>query len=250
MSDNKLHNVGVVILAAGDGKRMKSALPKVMHELNAKPLIEHVVTHVEESKIGKPIIVVSPKHTLIQEHVEDRASYVVQNEQLGTGHAALMAESILKGVAQHVIFLNGDMPFVSGESMKRLLARHKERNNTLTMMTVTVPNFDGEYEAFSSFGRIVRGENGHILRIVEKKDATDTELGITELNPSVWCFEASWLWNALKNLKNENSQKEYYLTDLVGMAIAEGKKISSISIEPKEAIGINTAEDLQTARSL
>lgn len=249
-SNKKMHNVGVVILAAGDGKRMNSTLPKMMHELNHKPLVEHVVQHVEEAGMGKPLIVVSAKHPMVQDHLGDRAEYVVQREQLGTGHAASMAETMLKGVVEHVIFLNGDMPFVSGESIKRLFARHTERKNTITMMTVIVPNFENENQAFAGFGRIVRGDNGHIARIVEKKDATEDELGILELNPSVWCFEASWLWKSLKNLKNENSQKEYYLTDLIGMGIVEGVQISSISIEPKEAIGINTAEDLQTARSL
>ncbi len=249
-SNKKTDKVGVVILAAGDGKRMKSSLPKMMHELNQKPLVEHVVQHVEEVGIGKPLIVVSAKHTMVQDHLGDRAQYVVQSEQLGTGHAASMAETILTDRVSHVVFLNGDMPFVSAESIKRLLARHIERKNTITMMTVTVPHFENENQAFVGFGRIVRGVNGHIARIVEKKDATEDELGILELNPSVWCFEASWLWKSLKNLKNENSQKEYYLTDLIGMGIDEGVQISSISIEPKEAIGINTAEDLQTARSL
>ncbi len=249
-SNKKINNVGVVILAAGDGKRMKSTLPKMMHELKGKPLVEHVVQHVEQSGIGQPLIVVSAKHTMVQDCIGDRAQYVVQKEQLGTGHAASMAETMLKDHVAHVAFLNGDMPFVSGESIKRLLARHTERQNTITMMTVIVPNFENENQAFVGFGRVVRGANGHIARIVEKKDASDTELQIKELNPSVWCFEASWLWKTLKNLKNENSQKEYYLTDLIGMGIDEGVKISSISIEPKEAIGINTAEDLQTARSL
>ncbi len=249
-SNKKLDNVRVVILAAGDGKRMKSTLPKMMHELRGKPLVDHVVSHVEDAGMGKPLVVVSAKHTMVQDHLGMRAEYVIQREQLGTGHAASMAETVLDGSIDHVIFLNGDMPFVSGESIKRLFIRHIERNNTITMMTVIVPNFDNENQAFAGFGRVIRGDNGHITRIVEKKDATDDELAITELNPSVWCFEASWLWKSLKNLKNENSQKEYYLTDVIGMGIDEGVQISSISIEPKEAIGINTAEDLEVARTL
>ncbi len=244
------NKVGVVILAAGDGKRMKSNLPKMMHELNGKPLVEHVIMHVEESGLSKPIVVVSAKHTMVQDHLRDRALYVVQKEQLGTGHAASMAESMLKDSVQHVIFLNGDMPFVSGDSIKRLVERHVERKNTITMMTVTVPNFLGEYQAFGGFGRVIRGKNGHIVRIIENKDASLEERNIHELNPSVWCFEASWLWKSLKNIKNENVQKEYYLTDLIGMGIEEDVKISSISIEPKEAIGINTAEDLEIAKGL
>lgn len=250
ISNKKMDKVGVVILAAGDGKRMKSTLPKMMHELKGKPLVEHVLAHVEDSGLGKPLVVVSAKHSMVQDRLGSRALYVVQKEQLGTGHAASIAESVLKDTVGHVLFLNGDMPFVSGESIRRLVERHIERKNTITMMTVTVPNFENENQAFIGFGRIMRGQNGHIVRIVENKDATEEERNIRELNPSVWCFEVSWLWKALKNIKNENSQKEYYLTDLIGMGIEEGVKISSIAIEPKEAIGINTAEDLEVARTL
>jgi bifunctional UDP-N-acetylglucosamine pyrophosphorylase/glucosamine-1-phosphate N-acetyltransferase len=252
ISDKQLDKVGVVILAAGDGKRMKSTLPKVMHELKGKPLIEHVVHHVEGLGFThKPVIIVSPKHTMVQDHLHVRAEYVVQPEQLGTGHAVSVAELILENKVEDVVVLYGDMPFVSSHSIERLIGRHLERDNAITLMTFMVPHFKGVYEPFYNFGRVVRrGIDGHIARIVEKKDAIETELQILELNPSVFCFKASWLWKSLRSLKNENAQKEYYLTDLIQMAIADGEKISSISIEPKEAIGINTAEDLQLVREM
>ncbi len=252
ISDKKLDNVGVIILAAGDGKRMNSTLPKVMHELHGKPLIEHVVEHAEALGLAhKPLIVVSPKHTMVQDWLKDRAEYVVQHEQLGTGHAVSVTEPLLKGRVDHVVVLYGDMPFVSTESITRLVSRHLERDNTITLLTFMVPHFKGVYQPFYNFGRVVRRDvDGHIEKIVEKKDATESELGILELNPSFFCFNTEWLWESLKKLRSDNAQKEYYLTDLIGMGIEEGEKISSISIEPKEAIGINTADDLQTARSL
>lgn len=247
----KPDNVGVVILAAGDGKRMKSTLPKVMHNLNGKPLIEHVVERVQSLDLAhKPVIVVSPKHTMVQDYLKDRALYVVQSEQLGTGHATSMAESLFKNKVEHIVVLYGDMPFVSGHSIERLITRHLERANTITLMTFMVPHFKGVYAPFQSFSRIVRGGDGHIVKDVQVKDATSQELEIHECNPCYYCFNAAWLWNNLKKVGSNNAQKEYYLTDLIGMAIEEGVKISSISIEPKEAIGINTAEDLEVAKGI
>ena len=246
------NKIGVVILAAGAGKRMNSTLPKVMHELNHKPLVDHVVQHVEGLQLShKPVIVVSKQHTLVQDHLGNRAEYVVQEEQLGTGHAVSVAETLLAGVVDHVVVLYGDMPFVSTTSIERLITRHAERDNAITLMTFMVPPFKGVYQPFYNFGRIVRESvSGHIARIVERKDATEAELSILELNPSFFCFNASWLWESLKRLENHNSQHEYYLTDLVSRAISEGRKISSVSIEPKEAIGINTAEDLEIAKHI
>lgn len=251
ISDKKMDKVGVVILAAGDGKRMKSTLPKVMHELNGKPLVAHVVEHVESLGLAyKPVVIVSPKHTMVQDYLKDRAEYVVQGQQLGTGHAVSMAESVLTSVVDHVVVLYGDMPFVSTQSIERLITRHIERDNTITLTTFMVPHFKGVYTPFQSFSRIVRGEDGHILKDVQVKDATPEELEIHECNPCYYCFNASWLWNNLKKIGSNNAQKEYYLTDLIGMGIQEGVKISSISIEPREAVGINTAEDLEVAKTL
>lgn len=233
------------------GKRMNSTLLKVMHELKGKPLIEHVVGAVEKADLGrKPVVVVCNDDPAVQNYLDDRAEYTVQADRLGTGHAVSMAESNLRGQTDSVVVLYGDMPFVTAASIRQLVERHIERGNTITMMTVTVPDFEDWRAAIFSFGRIVRGANGHIARIVEKKDATPEELEIKELNPGVYCFKSEWLWENLKNVKNNNVQKEYYLTDLISMAIEQGEKISSISIEPHEAVGINSQEDLKTAANL
>lgn len=249
MSNTLPNNVGVVILAAGHGTRMKSELPKVMHELNGKPLVAHVVDNARAAGIvQKPVVVVSPKSDLVREYFGDTVEYAVQEEQLGTGHATAAAESVLKGRVDHVVVLYGDMPFFRAESIARLVKRHEERKNILTLMTVTVPNFDWAYTPFRGFSRIVRGEDGHIIKDVQVKDASPEELTIHECNPSVYCFSSDWLWSHLQNLKNDNAQGEYYLTDLIAMAIEEGVAISSIATDPHEALGINSREDFDLAQ--
>lgn len=245
--------VRAVILAAGDGKRMKSTTPKVLSLLRGKPLVGHVLDHVEEAGVFslEPVVVVCANHRLVQDSVKDRAVYAIQELQLGTGHAVAAAEPVLKESADHVAVVYGDMPFLSAASLRRLVERHLERDNTVTLLTVIVPHFEGSLAPFQSFGRIVRrSADGHIARIVEYRDATEEEKKIREVNPSYFCFRASWLWPHVKTLKNENAQGEYYLVDLLKMAIDEGEKISSIPIEPKEALGVNTQEDLILAESL
>ncbi|MBU0661067.1 NTP transferase domain-containing protein [Patescibacteria group bacterium] len=246
---SKYHSIGIVILAAGEGKRMNSHIPKVMHLLHGKPLVEHVVGTVELSECcTKPVVIVSPNHTLVQDHLGDRVQYVIQPEQLGTGHATAQAEELLKSQVDDVIVLYGDMPFVTADSIKRLSQRHVERGNTVTMMTITVPHFEGVFKPFYSFSRVIRGgEGNHIQRIVECKDATENELEIKEVNPCYFCFSSDWLWKKLKTVDNNNIQKEYYLPDVVKMAIDEGESISSIDVDYTEAVGINTKEDLDIA---
>lgn len=237
----------VVILAAGDGKRMQSATPKVMSLLHGRPLIDYVVGAVEASGVcEKPVVVVSKKHRLVQDYLGNRASYSIQEEQLGTGHAVTVAEPTLKSV-HDVMVLYGDMPFLKPGSIKRLSAEHQQQGNVLTLVTVTVPNFANEYLPFRSFARLVRDQTGQVRRSVEVKDANEQELELTELNPCYYCFRADWLWPHVHKLENNNAQKEYYLTDLVQVAIDQREKISSIAIDSKEAIGINTKDDLELA---
>jgi bifunctional UDP-N-acetylglucosamine pyrophosphorylase/glucosamine-1-phosphate N-acetyltransferase len=249
MSNTLPNNVGVVILAAGHGTRMKSELPKVMHELNGKPLVAHVVDNARAAGIvQKPVVVVSPKSDLVREYFGDTVEYAVQEEQLGTGHATASAAPVLRENIEHVVVLYGDMPFLRPDSIARLVRRHEERGNTLTMMTVTVPNFEHPYTPFYNFGRVIRDEQGHIVDSVEKKDATPEQVVITEVNPCYYCFRTDWLWEHVTKLQNNNVQHEYYLTDLVHIAIAEGARMSSVATDPHEALGINSPEDLELAQ--
>ncbi len=252
MSLSNQNKVGVVILAAGKGKRMQSDKLKVMHELNGKPLIDYVIDAVEKSEIdGKPVVVVCAEDPAVQDFLGTRAEYVIQKERLGTGHAVSIAEEKLKGGVDTIVVLYGDMPFIKPESISKLVERHLERGNKITLMTAKVEDFNDWRAVLCDYGRIVRGgEGNHIVKIVEKKDATPEELEIREINPAFFCFNAEWLWKNLKLLKNNNAQDEYYLTDLVGLAFQEGQKLSSVDIDPKEAIGINTKEQLEKAQTI
>lgn len=248
------NNVAVLILAAGEGKRMKSDLPKVMHELKGKPMIDFAVKAVENSGItSKPLLVVSAKNKLIQDYLKGRAEYVVQREQLGTGHAVAVTEDWFKEEnkeeIKNIVVLYGDMPFISSESIKRLLGEHEKTRNVLTLMTTTVPNYDGENSKFKEFGKIVRDSKGKIEKIVELKDANELEKNILEVNTGFFCFDAAWLWSHLKMLRNNNAQGEYYLTDLVQLAIKGGYPISSVAINSSEAVGVNTKDQLENLNS-
>ncbi len=240
----------LVILAAGKGKRMKSDTPKVLTPIGGKPILQHLHESVIASDVDlSPIVVIGPERHRVCESFGGICTYVVQEQQLGTGHAVMVSKEAT-GDADAVIVLNGDEPFVSAESLQKLTIRHDERANTITMMTTTVPSFDGWYQAYSHWGRIIRGENGHINGIREFKDASEEEKMIRELNPSLFCFDATWLWKNISLLETKNAQGEYYLTDLIGMAVAQGQKLSSIDVAPEEVIGINTQEEREIAENI
>ncbi len=244
-------SVGFVILAAGDGKRMKTGIPKVMNPLKGEPLVSHVVKAVEGVNFErKPVVIVCANHTLVQDYLKDRADYAVQEKQLGTAHAVGCAESLLAGKTDSVVVLNGDMPLVTSETLRHLSHIHTEYNDTVTLMTASVSDFNDWRAQFADFGRIKRDEHGNIMDIVEKKDATPEELAITELNTSYFCFDANWLWENIKQVKNANAQQEYYLVDLVRIARSQGRRIGTVAIDPKEAVGINTKEHLDIAHAL
>ena len=236
----------VVILAAGYGKRMQSDLPKVLVPLHGKPLVQHVLDAVAASGVCEsPILIVGQKKELVMETLGTGNRYVTQEEQLGTGHAVLSAAGMLEGKAENILVLNSDVPFIKPRSIHMLAEMGENSMAAVTMATVRVPDFDEWRAGFYDFGRIIRNKSGDIVKIVEKKDATEEELRITEVNSGSFCFKADWLWKHLRELKNENSQAEYYLTDLVAMACAEGADIASIPIEPREAMGVNTKEHLE-----
>ena len=248
---NHKQNIVAIIRAAGDGKRMQSVVPKVLHKLHNKALVEHVIDNVKASGVcEKPTVVVSPKHTQVQEALGQNVEYVVQEEQLGTGHAVKVAESAVRSVApqvEHVVVFYGDMPFLSSASIKEMVERHMSSGAAITLLTACPENFEDWRSAFAAYGRIVRDERGVIERIVEFRDASEVESQIKEVNTGFYCFRADWLWAHLKQLKNNNNQSEYYLTDLIQMAIEEGEMIGSMSIDMQEAYGINSSADLAFA---
>ncbi len=241
----------VVVLAAGYGKRMQSDLPKVLVPLHGKPLAAHVLEAVTASGVStNPVIVVGQKKELVIETLGPKYRYVTQEEQLGTGHAVLSTAPVLEGKTENILVLNSDVPYIKPASIHMLAEMGENSVAVVTMATVQVPDFEGWRAGFADFGRIIRNASGDIVKIVEKKDASPEELLITEVNSGSYSFKAEWLWKHLLELKNENAQSEYYLTDLVAMACAEGADIASIPIDPREALGVNTKEHLELLHNL
>lgn len=253
MSNNQTvkEKFAIVVLAAGEGKRMKSQLPKVMHLLNGKPLIAHLVEAIRASGVvEKPVIVVSKKHSLVQEYFGNTCDYVIQEETLGTGHAVRSTEKFLKGMADFVCVFYADHPFVQRQTIQNLKNLVLENQATLTLLTTKILNESGPFAFFNDFGRVLRDNQGRVTAIREKKDCSPAELLIREVNPGFYCFKADWLWQALPRLENKNVQGEYYLTDLVSLAISDQEPVLAKSIDPRECIGINTPEQLALAEEI
>ncbi len=236
----KSKSVDVVILAAGMGTRMKSAKPKVLHELLGKPMIAYLLDAVDDLCAGLPVVVVGSGAQEVMDALDGRARFVVQDPQLGTAHAVKCAHDLLQGQSETVIVANSDFPLISAQTYQKLVDTHLESSACLTVSTVVADNPRG-------FGRILRDDAGGIMGIVEDKDATQEQKNIRELNSNPYCFNASWLWEALDRVE-KSPVGEYYLTDLVKIAYHDGAGIASIEIEdPDESIGINNRLHLAEA---
>ena len=241
-----------IILGAGKGTRMNegraSPIPKVMFELCGKPVIHHSVELIKKAGINKIVVVVGYKKEMVEDFLGDKVEYAVQEEQLGTGHAAQMAEKLLKGKAENLIIFYGDNPLYKSESIKKLIELYENppaggERPTVAMLTVVF-----EDPLFWAFGRIIRDDKGNVIGIVEQKDCTKKQLKIQESNPGFYIFEARWFWENISRLEANNIQKEYYLTDMIKIACKQKKKIVAIPVsEESEALGINTPEQLKQA---
>jgi len=224
--------LAAVVLAAGQGTRMKSSLPKVLHPIAGRPMIEYVLDAVAPLVVGKPVVVVGHGADLVRQRVGGAATFVLQEEQLGTGHAVLQAREILQDRADHVLVLNGDMPLLATETLRSLADAHEDHSATITLLTCALEDPMG-------FGRILRDEKGSVVGIIEEHEATPEQQAISELNAGVYCFEAVWLWQALPRLPL-SSKGEYYLTDAVRMAVGEHREVQAIAVpDVQEALGIN-----------
>ena len=235
----------IVILAAGKGTRMNSGLPKVLHKLHDKTLIDYVL---DESELLNPIesiLVVGFKKNQIISHTKSRIKlrYVTQKEQLGTGHAVLQTEKLLKDKKGHILILYGDVPNIKASSLEPIIEDHIINNRDLTLITAEVDNPTG-------YGRIIRNKNGQLLKIVEEKDCNDDERMIKEWNPGIYIFKTTKVFEILNNIKTNNASKEYYLTDAIGLAQQYNMQIKAIKIiNSDEVLGINTTEQLEELES-
>ena len=232
-----------IILAAGEGTRMRSKLPKVLHPLAGKPMIRYALNAVEGLVDLPPVLVVGHGADAVKAAVGDGAGYALQAEQLGTGHAVLMAKPHLEGKADTLLVTMGDMPLLRGASLERLVEFHNASGGPVTMTS-----FIGD-EA-RGFGRVVRNSQGHVRGIVEQAVATPEQLAIREYNVSAYCFDADWLWSALARVP-VSPTGEYYLTDVVGLAVDGGLTVESLVLDDQdEAIGLNTRVHLAEAEKV
>lgn len=243
-SENSKRSFAAVILAAGEGKRMRSKLAKVLHPLAGKPMVEYAVSAAEAAGMHRPVVVVGHQGDQVRAQLGDRAQFVEQPVPRGTGDAVRCAAPLLRGQTEHVLVFYADMPLLKAETFSRLVDRHRAGSALITMLTVIAEDPMG-------FGRIVRDENGRAVRIVEQVEATPAELAIRELNPGVYCFRADWLWANLARLEPSPKKGEYYLTDLLALAVGQGGAIETETIDDvAQAIGINTRVQLAQAEGV
>jgi bifunctional UDP-N-acetylglucosamine pyrophosphorylase / glucosamine-1-phosphate N-acetyltransferase len=235
--------LSAVILAAGQGTRMKSNLPKVLHSLLGKPIAWYTLEAARQVTHSTPVMVIGHGADQVRQTLGDQAEYVLQQPQLGTGHAVMQAEPLLAGKTDLVLVIYADMPLLTAQTLGNLVEKAQSHMGPVSMLTVTTDETRG-------FGRILRDTRRQVSGIVEEAQATAEQLNIHELNPGMYCFRAAWLWEALKRIQL-SPKGEYYLTDLVGMAVAEGTVIQTLNVEDlNEVIGINTRLHLAQAEAL
>ncbi|TWT62123.1 NTP transferase domain-containing protein [Rubinisphaera italica] len=236
MSDSPV----AIILAAGKSTRMKSETPKVLHQVCGQSMIDHVINAVRETGVQKIVVIVGHKADEVKAALDHHSDVVfaLQAEQKGTGHAVMMAEEALKDHTGSVLVLAGDTPLLKGSSLQKLLDVQQENGAACIVGTAITENNHG-------LGRIVRDEAGKFLKIVEHKDASEVELQIQEINTGCFAFQTQSLFAALKKLRPENQQAEYYLTDCAEILLNEGKTVlAANTLDIQEAMGVNTQDQL------
>ncbi|HAY85550.1 MAG TPA: UDP-N-acetylglucosamine diphosphorylase/glucosamine-1-phosphate N-acetyltransferase [Chloroflexi bacterium] len=232
-----------ILLAAGKGTRMRSDLLKVLHPLGGKPMLWHTIQAAFQASNQPPTLIIGFQGEKVKETFGDTVRYITQEEQLGTGHAVLQAKDQLKGQSDLVVVLLGDMPLLRAETIKRLMDKQMKNSGPISLMTVMAEDPRG-------FGRILRNQQGEVEAIIEEVDCTPEQLQINELNVSMYCFQAAWLWENLARIP-VSAKGEYYLTDIIAIARQQGLSVQAEVIEdPQEAMGINTRIHLAEAETI
>jgi UDP-N-acetylglucosamine diphosphorylase/glucosamine-1-phosphate N-acetyltransferase len=233
-----------IILAAGRGVRMRSELPKVSHAIFGKPMITWVLEAVKGLDVDDIFVVVGYKSEMVKSECEGfNVTFVEQKDQLGTGHAVMQTAPYIKDSL--VLVLNGDMPLIKTDTLKELVSLHlRSKSASATVLTALLPDP-------GSYGRIVRSRDETVLKIVEQRDATKEESGIKEINTGTYCFNSRDLFNALNEIKPDNTQKEYYLTDVIGIMTKRGLSVYAYKArDPNEVLGVNTVDELKRLEGL
>lgn len=233
-----------MILAAGQGKRIKSDLPKVLHKVCGKEMVNHVIDTMRAAELDDVNVIIGKGAELVKERTESRkVSYSLQTEQLGTGHAVKCAKEFLKGKKGVVAIFTGDAPLIMEDTVKNLIDTHISNNNYATILTSVIENPTG-------YGRIIRNKNNEVEKIVEHKDCNEAELKVNEINAGMYCFDIEELMLSLDKLSNNNAQGEYYLTDVIGILRAENKKVGAMITDFEETIGVNSRVELSIAEGI
>jgi bifunctional UDP-N-acetylglucosamine pyrophosphorylase/glucosamine-1-phosphate N-acetyltransferase len=242
--DNRNPVIDAVVLAAGKGTRMESELPKVLHKIAGRPLLDHVLDTVEAVGIDHTVVVVGHQAGLVERTCQRQGiQFILQEPQLGTGHAVQVTVDSLRPGGFCVV-LAGDVPLLKAETLKRLIAGAVSSEAAAVVLTCLV-------EDAGAYGRIVKDPDGRVLKIVEARDASTAERAIGEYNTGVFCFQTDRLLEALENLTPENSQGEYYLTDTVAYLVGAGHPVEAVATrDPDEVVGINTIDELAAAEIL
>ena len=251
-NSNKL-NIKVLILAAGQGKRMGAGdLPKVLVPLKGKPMVGYLIDAVKKSGVDdKPTLVVGKGAEKVKETFDDEVDYVLQEEQLGTGHAVMVSKEALSD-APNIMVLQGDHPLLSAATIRSLAEKHLAHGGPLTIGTVLTPDFESWRSEFASMAKIIRDNQGKVVKILEKEEFTFETKDIKEVNPSYFCFKANWLWANIDKLKNfQAGLNEIPLPALIQIAFKQGHEINTHVIsDTKQGLGINTAENLKSIEEL
>mgnify|MGYP006295069161 CR=1 FL=1 len=222
---------------------MKSDLPKVLHQLNGKPLIEYVVETAKQSGADEVVAIVGHKRELVMEQLAGSVKFAVQAEQLGTGHAVQQAEPMLRDSEGETLILSGDVPLLRAGTIRDLRELHHQQGNSCTLVSCIFQDPTG-------YGRVVRSNAGSVLAIVEHKDATPEIREIKEINSGIYLVNTGLLFEALNDVKNDNAQGEYYLTDIVGWMVERGYRVGGLVVEDElEIAGVNSREELQRLES-
>ncbi len=234
-----------IIMAAGKGTRMKSDLPKVIHKLNMKPMVQYVVDSANQAGSSKNYLVVGYKKEMVMNEISNsNCDFSIQEEQLGTGHAVMMAENQLHDYDGAVVILSGDVPLIKANTIEKMVDYYADCQGQAVVATIKL-------EDPKSYGRIVRNNRGQVVKIVEAKDASKDELNINEINTGIYVFDSKALFKALNAIEPNNKQKEYYLTDTVEILLKNKQSVYAYVIDNAvEVQGVNTIEELNSLEKL
>ena len=239
--------LGIIVLAAGEGTRMKSSLPKVLHRICGRPLLGHALAVADALESVATVVVLAPDTIdQVRAQLGPRYQYAVQSERLGTGHAVLQARHLLQGASDDVLVLFGDTPLLRAETARAVVEARRANGALLSLLSFHAHPPTG-------YGRVLRDTNGQVVALIEERNATPEQRAISEGNSGIMCFDSAWLWEAIDRVERNPVKGEYYLTDLVAMAVAERGPGAAVAIpaeDEREAWGVNDRTQLAQAAAV